>query len=69
MNTKPIQDQSPKLEQRISILEKELSEIKQILAKSPQSKSPWWLEVAGSFEEDPTFDEVIKLGREWRKSM
>ncbi|MGK7880431.1 MAG: hypothetical protein AB4060_10075 [Crocosphaera sp.] len=69
MKTQPIQDNNSELEQRVSILETELSEIKQILDKSPQSKSPWWLEVTGSFEEDPTFDEVVKLGQEWRKSI
>ncbi|MGK7883659.1 MAG: hypothetical protein AB4057_03415 [Crocosphaera sp.] len=69
MKTQPIQDNNSELEQRVSILETEISEIKKILDKSPQPKSPWWLEVAGSFEEDPTFDEVVKLGQEWRKSI
>jgi hypothetical protein len=33
-----------------------------------QKKTPWWLKVAGSFENDPTFDEANRLGQEWRKS-
>ena len=69
MSIKQIQDKTSHLEQRVSTLEKELSEIKQMLAKSSGLKSPWWLKVAGSFEQDPTFDEVIKLGQEWRKSV
>ena len=69
MTTKPIQEQTSHLEQRVSTLEKELSEIKQMLAKSSGLKSPWWLKVAGSFEQDPNFDEVVKLGQEWRKSV
>ena len=31
-------------------------------------KTPWWLKVAGSFENDPTFDKANRLGQEWRKS-
>ncbi|GFE72086.1 hypothetical protein [Chroococcus sp. FPU101] len=69
MTAKQIQDNTSHLEDRVSALETELSEIKQMLAKSLPSKSPWWLKVAGSFEQDPTFDEVVKLGQEWRKSI
>ncbi|GBF80797.1 hypothetical protein [Aphanothece sacrum] len=69
MTTKPIQDHLSPLEQRVSTLETELSEVKQKLAESSTPKSPWWLKVAGSFEQDPTFDEVVKLGQEWRKSV
>ncbi|MFB2937081.1 DUF2281 domain-containing protein [Aerosakkonemataceae cyanobacterium BLCC-F154] len=36
---------------------------------APNSKeNDWWLKVAGSFENDSTFDEAIRLGQEWRKS-
>jgi hypothetical protein len=69
MSIKQIQDKTSHLEQRVSTLEKELSEIKQMIAKSSGQKSPWWLKVAGSFEQDPSFDEVVKLGQEWRKSV
>ncbi len=68
MTSKQIQAQTSHLEQRVSTLETELLAIKRLLAKSSQPKSPWWLKVAGSFEQDPTFDEVVQLGQEWRKS-
>ncbi len=68
MTSKQLQDQTSHLEQRVSTLETELLEIKLLLAQSSQPKSPWWLKVAGSFEQDPTFDEVVQLGQEWRKS-
>ncbi|XWK90126.1 MAG: hypothetical protein U7127_08775 [Phormidium sp.] len=29
----------------------------------------WWLKVAGSFENDPTFDEAVRLGQEWFESV
>ncbi|MFB2880929.1 hypothetical protein [Floridanema aerugineum] len=31
-------------------------------------ENDWWLKVSGSFENDPTFDEAVRLGQEWRKS-
>jgi hypothetical protein len=34
--------------------------------QSPQI--PWWEKIAGSFADDPDFDEAERLGREWRKS-
>ncbi|MGI0481274.1 hypothetical protein ACN4EE_10820 [Geminocystis sp. CENA526] len=55
------------IEQRLSNLEQELSEVKNILNSNSQ-KYNWWLKIAGTFENDPTFDEVEKLGQEWRKS-
>lgn len=45
----------------------QLSEVKKILNSNSQ-KPNWWLKIAGTFENDPTFDEVEKLGQEWRKS-
>lgn len=55
------------IEQRLSNLEQELSEVKKIL-RSGSQESYWWLKIAGTFENDPTFDEVEKLGKDWRKS-
>lgn len=34
----------------------------------PVKETPWWTKVAGSFENDPTFDEAVRLGEEWRRS-
>jgi hypothetical protein len=49
-------------------VEKELAQMKQMFAESQQRKNAWWLEIAGSCENDPTFDEAVRLGQEWRKS-
>lgn len=68
MTIESIHDHPSDLEQRVSILENDIAVVKQILAQSSQDQSPWWLKVAGSFEDDPTFDEVVQLGREWRTS-
>jgi hypothetical protein len=29
---------------------------------------PWWEKIAGSFANDPAFEEAMRLGREWRES-
>jgi hypothetical protein len=42
--------------------------MKQMLSGFLHKQVPWWLKVAGSFENDPTFDEAVRLGQEWRKS-
>jgi len=56
------------LEVRVATLEAEIAQMRQILSVFTQQKSPWWLKVSGSFANDPTFDEVTRLGQEWRKS-
>ncbi|MBE9165165.1 MULTISPECIES: hypothetical protein [Microcoleaceae] len=68
MISQQIEDQSRHLEARVATLETELAQMKQMLSVFVQKKSPWWLKVAGSFENDPTFDEAVRLGQEWRKS-
>ncbi|MEH2417378.1 hypothetical protein [Nostoc sp.] len=42
--------------------------MKQMLSGFLQKQTPWWLKVAGSFENDPTFEEAVRFGEEWRKS-
>jgi hypothetical protein len=59
---------SQQLKTRVATLETELAQMKQILVDSSQIKNPWWLEIAGSCEHDPTFDAAVRLGQEWRKS-
>ncbi len=68
MTSQQLEEHSRQLETRVATLEKELAQMKQTLAESPKKKEPWWLKVAGSFENAPTFDEAIRLGQEWRKS-
>ena len=68
MVSQQIEDRSKHLESRVATLETELVQMKQMLSVIVQKKDPWWLKVAGSFENDPTFDEAVCLGQEWRKS-
>lgn len=68
MVSQQIEDRSKHLESRVATLETELAQMKQMLSGLAKKQDPWWLKVAGSFENDPTFDEVVCLGQEWRKS-
>jgi hypothetical protein len=68
MTSQQLEERSQQLETRVATLETELAQMKQILVDSSQVKNPWWLEIAGSCEHDPTFDEAVRLGQEWRKS-
>jgi len=52
-----------KLEQRLAVVEAELKKIK---ANNGTLEKPWWENWFGAFENDPIFEEAMKLGREWR---
>jgi len=59
------------LEERLATLEQEMAQVKALLKpkdKLEKSHQPWWDTIAGSFADDPNFDEVVRLGREWRES-
>jgi hypothetical protein len=62
-------EQSPQqIESRVAALETELGQVKQILSGFIQKDIPWWVKIAGSSEHDPTFDDAVRYGIEWRKS-
>lgn len=68
MTSQQIDNRTQRLEKRVAALETELTQLKQLLTHAPMGKRPWWEEVAGSFESDPTFDEAVRIGQEWRRS-
>ena len=54
------------LEERVLTLERELAEIKTLLlTEGPRKKD--WRRTVGMFANDPEFDEILRLGREWRE--
>lgn len=69
MTSQQLEERSQQLEVRVATLEAELAQMKQVMSGFLQKKSPWWSEVTGSFENDPTFNEAVHLGQEWRKSV
>ncbi|WP_017305172.1 hypothetical protein [Spirulina subsalsa] len=68
MTGQPTQNQPQAIEARVTRLELELTRLKQVLATVPSLQQPWWERIAGSHANDPTFETVIQLGQEWRKT-
>ncbi len=66
MTSQQLEQKSQQLEARVAVLEKELVQMKELLSGFVDEKKPWWLKVAGSFEDDPTFDEAVRFRQEWR---
>lgn len=60
------------IEERLTAIETELQTIKQLLTAPSSdmvhSKPNWRLHVEGSMKDNPLFDEMVRLGREWRQS-
>jgi hypothetical protein len=57
------------LEQRLLALEKAVEQLKAQVLRSANPARPWWLEDAGRFANDPVFEEIVRLGAEYRKSL
>jgi len=61
------------VDDRLNLLENELTELRKKLSQHLDSaaelfNSNWIGRVAGSFRDEPEFDEVLRLGREARNS-
>lgn len=58
------------LEERIAVVERELSELKQQLkTENTSSATPWWEKIAGTFADSEHYDAAMRLGREYRRSL
>ena len=55
------------VEERLSALESEVQAVKQQLAEMGKPRA-WLHEVAGSMDQWPEFEEVLRLGREFREA-
>ena len=60
---------SETIEARLSTLEREMSQVKRLLENASQPGEPWWERIAGAFEDDPAFEEAMRLGRQYRESL
>ena len=52
------------LEERVSRLEAEFSKLSK--ATGVNDSKPWYEQILGTFDNDPGFDEMIRLGKEIR---
>jgi len=68
MISQQLEERSQPLEARVAALETELTQLKQVLSALLPKPTPWWLKIAGSFEDDPTFDAAMNFGQDWRKT-
>jgi phage-related minor tail protein len=57
-----------KVEERLSRLEAEVTQLKRSLLNSADTVKPWWDNIVGVFADDPNFEEAIAIGREYRQS-
>lgn len=61
---KSIEERLAKVEKELEAIKRERSESRDLAAK----KSGWISKITGTFENDPEFDEILRLGREERAS-
>jgi hypothetical protein len=55
-----------KLKDRVAALEADVARLKEKLEGNSKS---WTDEIAGTFANDPAFEEAMRLGREYRESL
>ncbi len=57
------------IEKRLAVLEAEVASLKsKIEKKGDKNEIPWYEKIAGTFADDPIYDEAMRLGREYRES-
>ncbi|GAA6614975.1 hypothetical protein [Scytonema sp. NUACC26] len=57
-----------KLEERVALLEAEVARLKRKV-ESDSSQSPWWEKITGTFANNSAYNEAMRLGSEYRKSL
>ena len=59
----------PGIEHRVAALEADVARLKEQLAKAVPAQGDWLDEIYGAFENDPIYEEAMRLGREYRESL
>ena len=57
------------IELRVSRLEAEVTQLKKQLEQATPPGGDWLDEVFGVFDNDPVYEEAMRLGREYRQSL
>lgn len=55
------------LQERLSLVERDLADLKSQMNRFGTANN-WIEQVRGSFQDDPEFDEILRLGRELREA-
>jgi hypothetical protein len=58
----------PTLEERVAAVEAEIGRLKSHSEELP-TEQPSWEEIRGTFKDDAIYEEAMRLGREYRKSL
>ena len=56
------------LEERIDRLESKLQEVEEQLTQRPSAMKRGWRWFVGIYADSPDFDEVVRIGQEWRSA-
>lgn len=56
------------LEERVAILEAEVARMRSENGRNMDECTPWWQKRLGVFKDDPGYDEIVRLGAEYRKA-
>ncbi|MEG3894477.1 MULTISPECIES: hypothetical protein [unclassified Microcoleus] len=57
------------IEERVAALEAEVVQIRQKVESPAVSVTPWWEKIAGTFAQDSVYNEAMKLGHQYRRSL
>lgn len=57
------------IEERVAVLEAEVLQLRQEVAVRDIPTIPWWEKISGTFAQDPVYNEAMKLGRQYRRSL
>jgi hypothetical protein len=57
------------MEKRLKALEETVEQLRTQVSKVSGKTGLWWREGAGRFANDPVFDEIVRLGKQYRDSL